>query len=90
MPNNLLPHVNLPIAERATVTPFRSRFFVALSLLLYAMFLGCARTAMLGAVVGHKPGSGAATFGSDLTIIVSQETHDIVRASCLVALIVMG
>lgn len=54
------------------------------------MFLGCVRTATLGAIVGHKPGSGAVAFGSDVALVVSPKTHDLVRTSCLAALGIMG
>lgn len=78
------------IAERASATPFRNRFLVSLSLLLYAMLLGCFRTAVLGSIAGYKPGGGSVTFRSDVNINVSQRTHSIVRFASISALAIMG
>lgn len=73
-----------------THTAFGTRFGLSLSMLLYAMLLGCFRTGVLGSIVGNKPGSGGVSFGSDVSISVSRQTHGIVRAACLTALVVIG
>lgn len=76
---------------RATKTPLQTRFLVSLSLLLYAMLLGCVRTATLGAVVANKPSYlGALPFDSRAAVTISIRTHNVVRFACFAALAVMG
>lgn len=68
----------------------RTRFLVALSMVLYAMLLGFIRTAMLGSSDGRKPGTGELSSGSDVSLSVPLQTHKIIHAASLSALGMMG